>query len=211
MPGRRAVEWKTTSTVLDRLDASNSTPTWNDILSRFRNPIIRFAQQMGLPRQDAEDVSQETLMAFVISYRDKCYDRSKGRLSKWLFGIATRQILNARRRLAVRGVRVRLGNGTSFWSGIAGRATGTALWVREWERAVLQGYLDEVRTEVTAVTYRAFEMTIWAGRTPAEAASELGITIKAVYNAKHRILKRIRQLREEYENAILGEAEHVLP
>ena len=42
-------------------------------------------------------------------------------------------------------------------------------------------------------------MVVRDDRSPDEAAAALGLSIKSVYNAKHRILKRIRQLRAEYE------------
>jgi DNA-directed RNA polymerase specialized sigma24 family protein len=35
-----------------------------------------------------------------------------------------------------------------------------------------------------------------------DAAKQLGITIKSVYNAKHRILKRIRELRADFDNQV---------
>lgn len=204
------MDWKTTSTILDRLHSSNGA-AWDDLLQRFRNPIIRFATQMGLSRTDAEDVSQETFMAFFTAYLDGKYDRSKGRLSKWLFGIATRQLLNTRRRLAIQHARVKLPSGSSFWAHVPDTGSNTALLAKEWERAVLEEYLKQVRTEVAPETYRAFEMVVWTGLTPTETASALGIPIKAVYNAKHRVVKRIRQLRDDYENALLGEIEHALP
>jgi DNA-directed RNA polymerase specialized sigma24 family protein len=35
-------------------------------------------------------------------------------------------------------------------------------------------------------------------RPPAQVADELGLSLKSVYNAKHRVLKRIRELRSDY-------------
>lgn len=202
--------WKTTSTTLERLALSERGSVWDQVLGRFRRPILHFAQRMGLPEEEAEEVTQETLTVFTVSFREGRYDRSKGRLSHWLFGIATRQILCARRRLAARAARLRVGKDTSFWSAVPDKAAGKEFWVKEWERAVLQAYLNRVRAEVSSETYRAFHMVVSAGRTPAETAFTLGIPVKTVYNAKHRVLQRIRQLREELDNGIGKRGDHAL-
>jgi RNA polymerase sigma-70 factor (ECF subfamily) len=206
----RAVDWKTTSTVLERLAASEDGRAWASLLTRFRGPILHLAQQMGLVPQDAEDVVQETLTAFVAGFRNGEYDRSKGRLSSWLLGIASHQIVAARRKLAIRNAHLKTGKGTSFWNVQPAATPETELWAKEWERAILREYLAQVRAKVTPTTFKAFEMIVWAQRSPAEAAAELGISIKTVYNAKHRVLTRIRELQEEHENAIIAGAARAL-
>jgi DNA-directed RNA polymerase specialized sigma24 family protein len=42
---------------------------------------------------------------------------------------------------------------------------------------------------------RAFEMVALADRVPADVAKELGLSVKAVYHAKYRVLRRVRELR----------------
>jgi DNA-directed RNA polymerase specialized sigma24 family protein len=42
-------------------------------------------------------------------------------------------------------------------------------------------------------------LTVREDRPATEAAEVLGVPLKTVYNAKHRILKRIRELRDEYD------------
>lgn len=50
-----------------------------------------------------------------------------------------------------------------------------------------------VREEVQSQTYRAFELCSLQEKTPQQAANELGMSVDAVYAAKHRILKRIQK------------------
>ncbi len=148
---------------------------------------------MGLDRSDAEDVAQETLLAFAGRYRGGAYDRSKGRLSKWLFGIAYRQVLNARRRLARR--EAQFPHDAGSMSAFPGRCNVLRLWEEQWGDAILQKCLARIRWEVEPTTLRAFERVVRDQLTPIDTAKELGISVKSVYNAKHRILKRIRELR----------------
>ncbi len=148
---------------------------------------------MGLDRSDADDVAQETLLAFAGRYRNGDYDRSKGRLSHWLFGIAYRQALNARRRLARR--EAQFPRGTASLSAFPDKRIVVQVWEERWDDAILRECLKRIRWEVEPTTLRAFERVVRDQRTPTETAMELGITVKSVYNAKHRILKRIRELR----------------
>jgi RNA polymerase sigma-70 factor (ECF subfamily) len=195
------MDWITTSTVLANLRDFDNRPAWDRFVSRFRQPICRFACTIGLGESEADDVAQETLAAFAESYRNGQYDRTKGRLSQWLFGIAYRKAQDERRR----GARHPRGSGSSEVGSlsqiaIADEASLWASWDREWEQSVLDQCLEQVRREVEPTTYKAFEMVMRGDQSPTDAAQSLGVTVKLIYNAKHRVLKRIRELREELES-----------
>jgi RNA polymerase sigma-70 factor (ECF subfamily) len=194
------MEWITTSTLLDRMKADDQT-VWGKFCERFRQPLLAFARRFGLSDAEADDALQDILTAFVEAYRAGKYDREKGRLSSWLFGIAYRQIANRRRERAVQqGKRDPRGDQTSFWGKVPDEAEAEQRWDADWENAVLEACLRQVRSEVSENTYAAFERTVRLGRTPDEAAAELGMTRNAVYVAKHRVLKRLEELMQEYEN-----------
>lgn len=195
------MQWVTTTTILQGLRVYEDDAAWERFVGRFRRPIVSFVQAAGLPATDAEDVAQETLIAFADAFRDGKYERTKGRLSQWLFGIAYRQVLRERQRRARRGAKMgpqveRL----SFWAGVPDEETATDTWEREWEQALLRECLDQARIEFEPDTFRAFEIAVRDNRPAAEAARELEVSVKAIYNAKHRVLKRLRELRAQYEN-----------
>src|SRR3954470_19563500 len=101
--------WITTATVLQKLRDFENHDAWESFAERFRTPVVSFAKGMGLRQADAEDAAQETLLAFAEAYRRGDYDPAKGRLSRFLFGIAYRQALKGRRVAgagAVRGANV---------------------------------------------------------------------------------------------------------
>lgn len=197
------MDWLTTSTILERLRDFKNQAAWEQFAERFRQPVVRFARQMGLADADAEDAAQETLMAFADAYRRGQYQRDRGRLSHWLFGIAYRQSQNARRRHAKHAARRVAGAGnTSPLDDVADEQTAVSQWEQVWEASLLEDCLRQVRQEVEPVTYRAFEMAVRDGRDAADVAASLDVPVKTVYNAKHRVLKRIRELR-----AVLEETE----
>jgi RNA polymerase sigma-70 factor (ECF subfamily) len=194
--------WLTTATVLQKLQDFGNHEAWDSFAERFRRPVVSFARGMGLKQADAEDVAQETLLAFAEAYRRGQYDPTKGRLSRFLFGIAYRQSLRARRSGVGTGVRdVNVGE-SAFWSEIPDEQAASGIWDTEWEKSVLDNCLQQVRQEFEPQTYRAFEAVVREERQPEEVAQSLGISIKSVYNAKHRILKRIRELRADHETQV---------
>jgi RNA polymerase sigma-70 factor (ECF subfamily) len=194
------VDWITTSTVLHDLQDFANHAAWDRFVSRFRLPVVSFARSVGLTSSDAEDVAQETLIAFAQGYRSGQYDRTRGRLSRWLFGIAYRKALDCRRRIG----RVPAVGSSAVDAlldeGLPDELTASVSWDREWEQAMLEQCLEQVRREVEPATYRAFELVVRENREATGAAEILGVSVKSVYNAKHRVLKRIRELRTEFES-----------
>src|SRR5262249_1752533 len=134
--------------------------------------------------------------AFMEAFQRGSFDRSKGRLNQWLFGIAYRQILSIRDRR--KDSAVSPDGATRFWADVPDR-TVSDVWDAEWTRAVLQRCLERVRAEFAQPIYRAFELVVREGHLPEQIAEQLGMTRGAVYMAKHRVLKRMRELHEELE------------
>jgi len=195
------MDWITTSTILQDLADFSNQSAWERFATRFRSPIVNFARRMGLSEADAEDTAQETLVAFAEAYRQGRYDRTKGRLSQWLFGIAFRQALSERRGAARRARLTAQANGSSFGADVVDDAAAK-LWDQEWEQALLQTCLLRARQEVEPTTFRAFELLMREGRTPADVAAELRVPVKSVYNAKYTVLKRMRELRAGIEDSV---------
>jgi RNA polymerase sigma-70 factor (ECF subfamily) len=194
------MDWVTTSTIIDRLRTGNDQGAWSGFVERFRRPVIAFAHGLGLSETQAEDAAQETLMAFATQLRAGAYQRERGRLSSWLFGIAYRQAMAARRKGAVE--RARVMEAADGAGGDVAEGAASMVWDREWERRVLEECLQQARSEVEPKTFAAFELAVQTGISAEAAAEQLGLTAKQVYNAKHRILKRLRELREQYEDLV---------
>lgn len=195
------MDWITTSTILAGLRDFANTDAWERLSARFRGPIVGFARGLGLSPADAEDVAQETLLAFAEAFRHGRYDREQGRLSSWLFGIALNQVRRYRRADEQR-VRPIAGNGggTSFWRDLPDPSATRSAWEQEWEQALFAECLEQVRREVEPATLAAFELVVCEQLTAQQAAARLSVPVKTIYNAKHRVLHRIRELRAQLEN-----------
>ncbi|HWL94739.1 MAG TPA: sigma-70 family RNA polymerase sigma factor [Phycisphaerae bacterium] len=197
------MEWITTTTVLDRLRDANDHSAWSSFVERFRAPITGFSRKLGLNLADAEDVAQETLMAFLESYRKNAYERRRGRLGHYLFGIAHNKILLARRKIGAREGQVSgTDDRTSFWSALPDSSQAQETWEREWRDSILVQCLEQVRQEVSPQTFEAFRMVVLEEIEPATVAERLGLTRNAVFIAKHRVGTRLRGLRAAFEEEL---------
>ncbi len=198
------MEWVTTSTVLEKLHDFAENTAWELLAEHYREPIVRFGRRRGLNAADADDAAQETLIAFAQAFRQGRYDPSKGRMKSWLFGIANRQILNARRRILKRGERSPAGMETaaSLFEQLA--VSDDELeqwWEQEWRRAVFERCLKRVQAEVDEEQFAIFSAMAFGDRSGEEVAEEFGVARGKVYNVKHRITKRIAELAKSYEDS----------
>ena len=194
------MQWVTTTIVLEHL-AREEAGAWELFVRRFRQPVIRFARDLGLSEDEAEDVVQETLASFLRAYRNGRYDRDKGRLSSWLFGIAHRTAMKIRSKAARQQRLAPVRGRTAFWDDLPDKEAARRSWDQSWEQAMFRQCLEQVRVEVEPATMLAFEAVSFHDRRASEVAAELGITSNAVFLAKHRVLKRLRELQQELEGA----------
>lgn len=188
----------TCTSLLEGLKRAENRTVWQQFVDRYRPLVMNYAQnRFGLSPTDAEEAAQVSLMAFAEAYQNGRYDREKGRLRKWLFGIATRQIRNMVRKRA-QNREIQVADRTTV-TGFVGRipdsdAALEKMWEEEWRQAVYQQCMVEVRTQFDAKTVEAFERFAKQGIAAQVVADELGMTENAVFLAKHKILKRIREL-----------------
>ncbi len=190
----------TSTHLLEGLKEADNVTIWTEFDNRYRPMIVRYARRFGLSESDAQDAAQQSLIAFCDSYRKGKYDRDKGRLRIWLFGIARNQILNTRRKKRGKEVQIpEASKATHFFDKIEDEDQLEQAWDEEWRQAVLQQCLEAVRSEFDGKTVEAFELFAWKGLPAQQVADQLGMTANAVFLVKHRVMKRIRELLPKME------------
>lgn len=178
---------KTSSTLLDGLTDAANRDIWQEFDGRYRPLILRVARRLGLDEEDAEDAAQETLTAFLKAYRNKKYERSKGRLRDWIQGIAFHKIRDIQRKLYKKE--------TLHPDPDQGEDLQVKeCWDIECKRAVLRQCLEEVRLEVAPKTFKAFELFALKQWPATKVAEHLNVSEDTVYQSKSRILARVKKL-----------------
>lgn len=183
-----APETLTSTSLLDRLAASSDQTIWREYVDRYRPRIVRYLGRLGLAGADAEDTAQQALMEFAEGLRAGRYDRERGRLRSWLFGIVSNHLRNVRRRVAGQPLSLE-----SLDRALEGESPDP-LWEDEWRRSLLRQALRQVRAEVHPETWRAFEAFGLGEQSAATVAEELGMKRMNVFAAKRRVLERVRVL-----------------
>lgn len=184
----------TSTTLLAGLRDTGNREVWESFVRRYRPLVLAAVRRHGVPAQDAEDVAQSSLETFCRAYAAGEYDRGRGRLRAWLFGIVHGQVRTWRRR-AHAAPRAGATEIDARLAGIESDEAGLeAIWEDEWRQAVLRECLAQVAREVEPATLRAFEATALEGRAVEDVARELELTANAVYGARRRVLARVREL-----------------
>jgi RNA polymerase sigma-70 factor, ECF subfamily len=184
----------TGTALLEGLHDQGNHQAWGYVVERYRPLLVGFGCRMGLNPTDAEDAAQTILMEFARGYGNGGYDRSKGRLRQWLFGIARKQIANCKRRRSPEHTPQRDTRTTAFFDRLPDEGQFASAWEAQWETFVMERALELVRAEVTTQTMDAFHLFAILGRPACDVAGELGISENAVFGAKRRVLARIREI-----------------
>ncbi len=168
---------------------------WLEFCARFMPVLLAFGRRLGLREHDAQDAAQEALLAFVEGYRQNRYDRTKGRLRTWLYGIASNKIRDLQRARAREHLVADKSNETACLEQIPDDASMSELWEAEWQRSLLTACMEAVQREVKPSSFRVFELLVLQKRPLDEVTAALQMSRDAVLKAKTRVLARMREIR----------------
>jgi RNA polymerase sigma factor (sigma-70 family) len=174
----------TRPSLLVRLRNAEDDAAWRAFVDTYAPLLYRWCRRQGLQDADAADVSQDVLLQVARSLRAFEYSPERGRFRGWLGTVTHRRLLRFRQRRE-RGA-VAAGEGAEQVS-----AAADPEWAAAFNAQVLQAALERVRPDFEAHTWQAFELTWLAGHPAPEAAARVGLSVQAVYVAKHRVLKRL--------------------
>ncbi len=186
----------TTSILLDLLRDESRPEGWQDFTSRYWPVLSGFALKLGLSEADASDAAQQALADFLREFRAGRYVRERGRLSSFILGIARNRVLRLRSEARRRSRRI-VDQGGDF-DDTPDDQTLSMVWESERRRVILEQALEELRTSdrLDARTLSAFELVALRDVSVEEAAAQSGLSVDAVYLARHRCTKRLREIAE---------------
>lgn len=171
------------------------------------SPLVRYwCRKGGLAEDAADDLVQETFAAVLRGMPKFERPSDGGSFRGWLRTIVRNKLndyYRARRdkAAATGGTDAHLNLGKLADPFVDQSEEGTPPDAREATETglVFRAAVDLIRTEFETVTQQAFWATTVEERSPADVAAELGITINAVYKAKSRVLRRLREVLEGLE------------
>lgn len=184
---------QTNLSLLGRLRKSpEDRASWAEFVNRYGEMIRRWCFNWGLQESDANDVTQNVLLALAKQMRSFEY-RASGRFRSWLKTIAHRAWCDF---LTQRG-RPGLGTGDDavfdLLNSIEARNDLLRHLEEECDRNMLEDAMKLVQLRVQDKTWQAFSLTALQGRAGADVARQLNLTIASVYKARSNVQKLIKE------------------
>jgi RNA polymerase sigma-70 factor, ECF subfamily len=199
-------ESRTSLSLLERVRARDRA-AWERLAGLYGPMVYGWCLRAGLQPADAADVGQEVFAAVARGIDGFRRDREGDTFRGWLYVITRNKLRDRAASPGAVGIggsdaQRRLAELPAAQPDEPGAPGGTEE-VSE-RKALCRRAIECVRGEFEPRTWQAFWRAFVDGHAPADIASDLGITVNAVYLAKSRILRR---LREEFTDLIdLGPA-----
>ncbi len=190
----------TTTTLLEGLNQSDDY-AWSRF-DEFYRPLLRnFALRANIPPADAEDIAQEVMLEFRRLFRDT-YDRERGRLRRWVMGIARYKVLEQRKRVARR----KEINGQTI--DFPGPDDWRRIEDEEWQQAVAAAALNLLRNKrkcrLAASKIDAFEQFALLQQPAADVAVNLEMSVDDVFRSKYLCLRYLKSCRNALDRFFDG-------
>jgi RNA polymerase sigma factor (sigma-70 family) len=187
----------TRHSLIIRLRDPADTVAWREFVELYEPLVYKLACRKGLQDADARDLCQEVLLAVARAVHRWDPEPSRGSFRGWLFRITRNLLVN----FLTRESNPRGSGSTSVQELLEAQPShdpsATALFEAEYRQQVFRWAAEDIRSEFAPGTWQAFWLTAVEGRPPKEVASELGLSVGAVYIARSRILARLRQRVEQ--------------
>lgn len=177
----------TSPTLLNRLRQPSQPEAWARFVHLYTPLLLCWARRQEFQEADAQDLVQEVLVKLVREL--PTYQRGeKESFRGWLFRVTVNQCRDFRRRKATRALPTAAG-----LSAVSDDAAVSELEETEYRRLLVRRGLEVIRPDFSEATWTAFTKVMVEGRSPADVAVELSISVNAVFLARHRVLTRLRQ------------------
>lgn len=180
----------TPQSLLDRLKRQPSPVDWRRLHDLYQPLIARWLARVPGLGDEGRDLTQEVLL--VVHRELPGFERlGAGSFRAWLRAIAVNQVrAHCRKRRPLAG----LGDGTEdFLARLEDPHSDLSRqWDEDHDRHVLDRLLRLVEPDFAPQTWEAFRRFALGGTPAARVAEDLGMSESAVFLAKSRVLKRLR-------------------
>jgi RNA polymerase sigma-70 factor (ECF subfamily) len=176
----------TSVSLLDRLQRSPSPSDWRKFAGLYTPLLFYWARQLNLQDADGEDLVQEVLSCVwkeISNFRRRNGKRFRG----WLWTITLNHVRRQRRRK-----QPTQAPHNGDWAGDIDSLT--EMIEDEYQSYLVKRAMHLMKSEFEPTTYEACWKFLVESLPASEVAAQLGLTTNAVYLAKARVLRRLREV-----------------
>lgn len=182
---------QTSLSLLERL-RGNDPEAWRLLVALYGPLVLFWGRRAGLTEDDAADLLQDVFRSVAGAIGRFRRDRPGDTFRGWLRSIARNKLRDHFRDRARGPVAAGGSEAQTLLTQIPDAEPDSAA-DSEASRGLLHRALELVRGGFEEPTWRAFWRTTVDGRPAAEVAAETGLGLASVYQAKSRILRRLRE------------------
>jgi RNA polymerase sigma-70 factor (ECF subfamily) len=181
----------TSLSLLGRLGQPNQNEAWERFVLLY-TPFLShiLTNRLQIRPQEVVDLVQEIFISLLRTLPNFKYDPAKGNFRGYLRQICTSKAIDLRRKHRFpTATEAELSAEEDEKAG----AEIAQVWEKDHNRFLTCRALELMKTEFQPSTWKACWEFVVNGRPATEIARDLGITENAVFVAKHRVIKRLRQ------------------
>jgi RNA polymerase sigma-70 factor (ECF subfamily) len=206
----------TRQSLLARLKDLSDQESWREFFEAYWRLIHATALKAGLNEAEAQEVVQEVMIAAARRMPEFSYQPGKDSLKGWLLSVTRWKVADQFRKREKAALTASLSHPMGEGARRAGEGRGEAddgtartataervpdpgrvpleaIWDGEWRENLLRAALQRIKQTVNPAHYEMYHLHVAQGMTARETARTLGVSLAAVYLAKHRVGKLIRQ------------------
>jgi RNA polymerase sigma-70 factor (ECF subfamily) len=171
--------------LLERLRQPDNQTAWARFVDLYTPLLCYWGRRVGLKEPDVADLIQDVFCILTRKLPDFTYDSNRT-FRGWLHTVLMNQWRTSLRRRIEQSLPEAVVDTVDI-------ETYEAFIEKEYRDYLIGRALQVMKADFRPSTWQACWEHVACGRPVAEVASELGISEKAVYLAKARVLKRLRQ------------------
>lgn len=182
-----------TSYGLLSLARGHDPDAWKNLVHLYSPLAFHWCRQSGLASHDAADVMQEVFQAVHLAL-ERFGAQQSGAFRGWLWTITRNKLNDFYRKQQHEPAAAGGSSAYGRWQQVedAEPMPSEASVSGERKHSLLQRALELIRKDFQETSWNAFCGVVVANRPAAEVAAELSISVGAVYQARARVLKRLR-------------------
>jgi RNA polymerase sigma-70 factor (ECF subfamily) len=168
--------------------------TWTAFHARYRAVILGWCARRGLPRADAEDLTQDVLLKLFQQLPAHNHDPARGRFRGWLKTVVNNALRDfwRRHRGAGAGALGLDARAAELADPDAVHAPSTTA-TEDRTRNTATEIVNRVRAKLKETTWQAFYQVLVEKRPAAEVAAGLSLSVATVYKATYRVKQMLSE------------------
>ncbi|MDB5392110.1 MAG: rpoE 1 [Planctomycetaceae bacterium] len=187
---------ETRISLIQRVRNKEDSDAWAQFFAIYRPLLTAYVRKRGVSEHDAADVVQDVFARLIPALPRFEFDAQRGRFRTWLWRVTHNALADWGRHRATRNQAER--GWVDLYQPDANDESD-AEWNELYRRRILEIVTERVRASTQPVTWACFEGRILAGRPAAEIADETGVSVNAVYVNASRVMARVREECEAFQ------------